>query len=58
MKTLFTLLMPLMMLISFSISSHYFAMEDYLVSAAFTLVSYCAASLWIMVLTSKKRGLR
>jgi hypothetical protein len=58
MKTLFTLLMPLMIAITFTISSHYFASEAYLLSAAFTLVCYSATSLWIMLLSSKKLVLR
>lgn len=58
MKTLFTLLMPLMIAITFSISSHLFSNDKYLLSAVFTLASYCAASLWIMLLSSKKIVLR
>jgi len=58
MKTLLTLLMPLLIAITFIISSKFFARADYLVSAIFTLASYSATSLWIMVLSSKKIVLR
>jgi hypothetical protein len=58
MKTLFTLLMPLLIAITFVISSKYFARADYLVSAVFTLACYSATSLWITVISSKKLVLR
>jgi hypothetical protein len=58
MKTLFTLLMPLLIAITFVISSEYFARADYLVSAVFTLACYSATSLWITVISSKKLVLR
>jgi len=58
MKTLFTLLMPLVIAITFLTSSHLFAKGDYLVSAVFTLASYSATSLWIAILSSRKLVLR
>jgi hypothetical protein len=58
MKTLFTLLMPLLIATTFIISSKYFAQSDYLVSAVFTLACYSATSLWITVISSKKIMLR
>jgi hypothetical protein len=58
MKTLLTLLMPLLIAITFIISSKYFARADYLVSAVFTLACYSATSLWITVISSKKLVLR
>ncbi len=58
MKTLFTLLMPLMIIATFTISSHFFANGEHLLSAAFTLVCYSATSMWVMLLSSKKLVLR
>ncbi|MEO5684046.1 MAG: hypothetical protein ABIQ88_15495 [Chitinophagaceae bacterium] len=58
MKTFFTLFMPLLMIISFLLSSHFFAQADYLVSAVFTMASYSATSLWIAVISTKKLALR
>ena len=58
MKTLFTLLMPVIIAITFSVSSHLFAKEYYLASAVFTLACYSATSIWIALLSSKKIALR
>ncbi len=57
MKTLLTLLMPLLIAVTFSISSKFFAQDHYLISAVFTLVCYSITSLWIAVLSSKKLAL-
>lgn len=54
MKTLLTLLMPLLIAVTFTISSKFFAQDEYLMSALFTLLSYSATSLWIAILSSKK----
>jgi len=54
MKTLLTLLMPLLIAITFTISSKFFSQADYLLSALFTLASYSATSLWITIISSKK----
>jgi len=58
MKTFFTLLMPVMIAITFSISSHLFSTAHYLASAVFTLACYSATSVWIVLLSSKKIVLR
>ncbi|MFT3932199.1 MAG: hypothetical protein QM726_01185 [Chitinophagaceae bacterium] len=58
MKALLGFLMPLLMVVSFIISSKLFAKDDYLTSAVFTLASYSAASLWIAIIGSKKLMLR
>ena len=58
MKTLFTLLMPLLIVAAFIFSSRFFAQGQYLVSAVFTLACYSATSLWITVISSKKLVLR
>ncbi|MEO5594194.1 MAG: hypothetical protein ABIR15_21425 [Chitinophagaceae bacterium] len=58
MKTFFTLLMPLLIAITFIISSKFFSQADYLLSALFTLTAYSATSLWITIISSKKLVLR
>jgi len=54
MKTLFTLLMPILIIATFIISSRLFSNAHYLSSAVFTLASYAATSIWIAVISSKK----
>jgi len=58
MKTLLTFLMPLLIAVTFTISSKFFAQADYLLSAVFTIACYSATSLWITVISSKKLVLR
>jgi hypothetical protein len=58
MKTLFTLLMPLLMVVAFIASSKLFAKADYYSSAIFYIASFCAASLWVAIVSSKKLILR
>ena len=58
MKTILTLLMPLLIVMSFLVSSRLFAEASYLSSAFFTIACYCTTSLWILVLSSKKLVLR
>jgi hypothetical protein len=57
MKTLLTLLMPLMMVITFMASNRLFAAEDYYTSALFTIACLCSITLWITVISSKKLAL-
>ena len=57
MKTLLSLMMPLLIAVTFMISSKFFAQGQYLISAAFTLACYSATSLWITVLSTKKLSL-
>jgi hypothetical protein len=58
MKTLLTLLMPLLIAITFTASNKFFAEADYYASAVFTIACLCSASLWITVLSSKKLVVR
>ena len=54
MKTFLTLSMPLVIAITFVLSSKFFVQADYLTSAVFTLACYTATSFWIFVVSSKK----
>ena len=54
MKTLLTILMPLLMVITFKASSHFFAADDYYISALFTIASLCSITLWITAISTKK----
>jgi hypothetical protein len=54
MKTLLTFLMPLLMVLSFMASNHFFAIEDYYASALFTIGFLCSITLWITAISSKK----
>lgn len=58
MKTLFTLLMPLLMVVTFIASSKLFSQADYYTSAVFYIASFCTASLWVAIISSKKLVLR
>jgi hypothetical protein len=58
MKTLLILLMPLLMVITFTASNHFFAVADYYSSAVFTLACLCSVTLWITAISSKKLALR
>ncbi|MES1218301.1 MAG: hypothetical protein ABUT20_22535 [Bacteroidota bacterium] len=58
MKTLLILLMPLVTILTFTASNHFFAAADYYTSAIFTLASLCAVTLWITAISSKKLALR
>jgi hypothetical protein len=58
MKTLFTLLMPLLIVITFTISNKFFVQGDYYASAVFYLACFCTTSLWVTVISSKKLVLR
>lgn len=58
MKTLFTILLPLLVAITFIASSKSFAMNHYYASAIFYIASFCTASLWIAIISSKKLVLR
>ena len=57
MKRFFRLLMPLLIAVTFTISSKFFAQADYLMSALFTLACYSATSLWITIISSEKQVL-
>ncbi len=54
MKTLFTLLLPVLIYISFIASSHLFSSAHYLSSAALTVACFLTTSIWINILGSKK----
>lgn len=58
MKTLFTILMPLLMVVSFIASSRLFAQAEYFPSAIFYIASFCTAILWVAIISSKKLILR
>lgn len=58
MKTLIILLMPLLILLSFIASNHFFIAADYYTSAIFTLTALGAVTVWIAAMSSKKLALR
>ena len=58
MKTLFTLLMPVLMIASAIITNNLFIQGAYLASAFFTMVCFFSTSVWIAILGSRKLVIR
>jgi hypothetical protein len=58
MKTIFTLVMPVMTAVSAMASNKMFHHGEYLSSAVLTIAAYLSASLWISILTSRKMTIR
>jgi len=58
MKALFTLLIPVLMIVSAIVTNNLFSHGAYLASAFFTMVCFFSTSLWITILTSRKLVVR
>lgn len=58
MKTLFTLMMPVLMFLTAAATNHLFVQGAYLASAFFTIVCFLATSVWITLISSRKIVLR
>jgi hypothetical protein len=58
MKTLFTLLMPVLIIASAVVTNNLFSQGAYLASAFFTMVCFFSTSLWITILSSRKLVIR
>ena len=57
MKTILTLLMPVLAIAAGLTSLIFFNNSEYMLSAVFTVASYLSASLWVYTLNSRKVAL-